>query len=64
MSNLTVLFIIAGGLSLGMAIALVWYGRSRFKRPKVKGQKRQYMTNGEYLINRLKIWIVNKRGER
>lgn len=51
---MTVWFIILGGLILGGGICALWFSKSGFKKPKVKGKHREYYTKGEAIILKLR----------
>jgi glycopeptide antibiotics resistance protein len=54
---------VVGGLILAFGFLIFWFGKSKTKKAKIRGQKRKIMTNGEYLINRFRVWKQQiKRG--
>jgi beta-lactam-binding protein with PASTA domain len=56
MSNtgIQIIFVIVGGLIMGLGISMIWNNPTQIKRPKTDGKKREYYTWGEMFKQRLK----------
>ena len=54
LNNQWIIMIIAGAVIFGIGFSILWHSKSGFKRPKIKGQKREYYTKGEAIIAKLK----------
>lgn len=52
-----IMFFMAGGLLLGVLLAQYWTGKSSIKKRRVRGQKREFFTNGEIIMMRLRLWM-------
>lgn len=49
-------FIYIGFAFGAVAVAMFLSAKSKYKWPKEKGKKRQWMTNGQYLNVRIRTW--------
>lgn len=47
-------FLLGGGLLLGIALAILWCGKSDVRKPRKHRGKREYYTNGQVLMQRIK----------